>query len=72
MQLLQQLLPLASARGWSSVKALEAALAPFDRAGDLVFEINVDEILAELLIEKAGWPRSRRVSGRARRLWCPG
>jgi tetratricopeptide (TPR) repeat protein len=55
VQLLEQLLPLASARGWSSVKALEAALAPVDRGGDLVFEINVEEILAELLIEKAGW-----------------
>jgi DNA polymerase III epsilon subunit-like protein len=54
-QLLQQLLPLASARGWSSVKALETALAPVDRGGDLVFEINLEEILAELLIEKAGW-----------------
>jgi hypothetical protein len=61
VQLLQQLLPRASARGWSSVKALEAALAPVDRGGELVFEINVDEILAELLIEKAGRPEEEPV-----------
>jgi DNA polymerase III epsilon subunit-like protein len=55
--LLKQLLPLASARGWSTVDALVDALAPVARGGDveLVFEINVDEVLARLLIEKAGW-----------------
>jgi DNA polymerase III epsilon subunit-like protein len=57
VELLKQLLPLASARGWSSVDALVEALAPVDRGGDvdLVFEINVDEILVKILIEKVGW-----------------
>jgi DNA polymerase-3 subunit epsilon len=34
VQLLQRLLPLASARGWSSVEALLEALAPISRGGD--------------------------------------
>jgi Exonuclease len=57
LELLRQLLPLASARGWSSIDALLEALAPVDRGGDgeVVFEINVDEILVKLLVEKAGW-----------------
>jgi DNA polymerase-3 subunit epsilon len=55
MRLLQQLLPLASDRGWNSVDALVDALAP--SSGDLVytFRINLDEVLARWLIEKAGW-----------------
>jgi DNA polymerase-3 subunit epsilon len=55
VQLLQQLLPLASARGWDTVDALVDALAP--TTGDLVytFEINVDEVLARWLVEEAGW-----------------
>ncbi len=59
VQLLQQLLPLAAARGWSSVDALLEAVAPVGRGGDgeVVFaiEVNVEEVLAKLLIEKAGW-----------------
>jgi DNA polymerase III epsilon subunit-like protein len=59
LQLLQRLLPLASTRGWDSVDALVDALAPIDRSGggDLVYtiEINVEEVLARLLVEKAGW-----------------
>ena len=55
LQLLQQLLPLASARGWDSVEALVDALSP--TTGDLVYtlEINVEEVLARWLVEKAGW-----------------
>jgi DNA polymerase III epsilon subunit-like protein len=55
LQLLQKLLPLASARGWDSVEALVDALAP--TTGDPVYtlEINVDEVLARWLVEKAGW-----------------
>lgn len=55
LQLLQQLLPLASARGWDTVDALVDALSP--TTGDLVYtlEINVDEVLARWLVEKAGW-----------------
>ena len=55
VQLLQQLLPLASARGWDSVDALRDALAP--TGGELVytFEINLDEVLETWLVEKAGW-----------------
>ena len=55
VQLLQQLLPLASARGWDTVNALVDALVP--TTGDLVytFEINVNEMLARWLVEKAGW-----------------
>jgi DNA polymerase III epsilon subunit-like protein/tetratricopeptide (TPR) repeat protein len=55
VQLLCQLLPLASARGWDSVDALVDALAP--TTGDLVytFEINLDEVLGRWLVEKAGW-----------------
>ena len=59
VQLLQRLLPLASARGWSSVEALLDALAPIGRGGDgeLVFtiQVNLEEALARLLVEKAGW-----------------
>ncbi len=59
VQLLQRLLPLASERGWNNVDALVAALAPVDRSGgsELVYtiEINVEEILAKLLVEKTGW-----------------
>jgi DNA polymerase-3 subunit epsilon len=54
VQLLQQLLPLASARGWDSVDALADALAP---AGDelvYTFEINLDEVLEGWLVKKAG------------------
>ena len=56
-QLLQRLLPLASARGWDGVDALVEALAPASRGGDgeVVYEINVEEVLARLLVEKAGW-----------------
>jgi DNA polymerase III epsilon subunit-like protein len=56
VQLLQRLLPLASERGWSDVDALIDALAPVG-GSELVytFEINVEEILAQLLVEKAGW-----------------
>ena len=59
VQLLQRLLPLASARGWNSVEALLDALAPIGRGGDreLVFtiEVNLEEVLARLLVEEAGW-----------------
>jgi tetratricopeptide (TPR) repeat protein len=58
LQLLKQLLPLASMRGWSSVDALMEALAPVARDdGELVFtiEVNLEELLAKHLIEKAGW-----------------
>jgi DNA polymerase III epsilon subunit-like protein len=59
VQLLQRLLPLASARGWSSVEALLDALAPIGRGGDgeVVFtiQVNLEEVLARLLVEKAGW-----------------
>lgn len=58
MQLLRQLLPLASTRGWSSADALLEALAPVARdAGELVFtiEVNFEELLAKHLVEKAGW-----------------
>ena len=59
VELLQRLLPLASTRGWNSVDALVDALAPADRSGggELVYtiEINVEEVLARLLVEKAGW-----------------
>jgi DNA polymerase III epsilon subunit-like protein len=59
MQLLQRLLPLASTRGWNSAAALVDAVAPAGRSGgdELVFtiEINVEEVLARLLVEKAGW-----------------
>ncbi len=57
VQLLQQLLPLASARGWDSVDALRDALAPTATGGELVytFEINLDEVLETWLVEKAGW-----------------
>ena len=55
VQLLQQLLPLASASGWNTVDALVDALAP--TTGDLVytFEVNLDEVLGRWLVEKAGW-----------------
>ena len=58
LQLLRQLLPLASTRGWSNADALLDALAPVARdAGELVFtiEVNFEELLAKHLIEKAGW-----------------
>jgi DNA polymerase III epsilon subunit-like protein len=59
VQLLQRLLPLASTRGWNGVDALVDALAPAGRGsdGELVYtiEINVEEVLARLLVEKAGW-----------------
>lgn len=59
VQLLQRLLPLASTRGWNGVDALVNALRPAARSGDgeLVYtiEINVEEMLARLLVEKAGW-----------------
>jgi tetratricopeptide (TPR) repeat protein len=58
MQLLRQLLPLASTRGWSSVDTLLEAIAPVARDdGELVFtiEFNLEELLAKHLIEKAGW-----------------
>lgn len=59
VQLLQRLLPLASARGWNSVEALLDALTPISRRGDgeLVFtiEVNLEEVLARLLVEQAGW-----------------
>ena len=56
MQLLQQLLPLASARGWDSVNALVDALAPTATVAELVytFEINLDEVLESWLVEKTG------------------
>jgi DNA polymerase III epsilon subunit-like protein len=55
VQLLQQLLPLASARGWETVDTLVEALAP--TTGDLVYtvEINLDEVLGRWLVEKVGW-----------------
>jgi DNA polymerase III epsilon subunit family exonuclease len=64
-QLLQQLLPLASDRGWNSVDALVDALAP--TSGDLVytFEINLDEVLARWLVEKAGWRRGEESADEA-------
>jgi DNA polymerase III epsilon subunit-like protein len=59
VQLLQRLLPLASARGWSSVEALLDALAPIGRGGDgeliVTIQVNPEEVLARLLVEKAGW-----------------
>jgi DNA polymerase III epsilon subunit-like protein len=58
LQLLRQMLPLASTRGWSSVDALLEAIAPVARDdGELVFtiEVNLEELLAKHLIEKAGW-----------------
>jgi DNA polymerase III epsilon subunit-like protein len=59
VQLLQRLLPLASARGWDSVDALLDAVAPVSRGGDgeLVFtiQVNLEEVLAKLLVEEAGW-----------------
>jgi DNA polymerase III epsilon subunit-like protein len=55
VQLLGQLLPLASARGWDSVDALVDALAPTGDELVYTFEINLDEILETWLIEKARW-----------------
>jgi DNA polymerase III epsilon subunit family exonuclease len=55
VQLLCQLLPLASARGWDSVDALVDALAPTGGELSYTFEINLDEVLAEWLVKKAGW-----------------
>jgi tetratricopeptide (TPR) repeat protein len=59
VQLLQRLLPLASARGWDSIEALLDAVAPVSRGGDgeLVFtiQVNLEEVLAKLLVEEAGW-----------------
>jgi tetratricopeptide (TPR) repeat protein len=58
LQLLRQLLPLASTRGWSSVDTLLEAIAPVARDdGELVFtiEVNLEELLAKHLMEKAGW-----------------
>ena len=55
VQLLCQLLPLASARGWDSVEALVAAVAPTGGELTYTFEINLDEVLAKWLVEKAGW-----------------
>lgn len=54
------LMPAASTRGWNSVDTLVDALAPVGRSGGggrLVYtiEINVEEMLARLLVEKAGW-----------------
>jgi tetratricopeptide (TPR) repeat protein len=54
VQLLQQLLPLASARGWDSVDALVDALAPTSSELVYTIEINLDEVL-EKWLEKAGW-----------------
>jgi DNA polymerase III alpha subunit (gram-positive type) len=58
LQLLRQMLPLAATRGWSSVDALLEAIAPVARDdGELVFtiEVNLEELLAKHLTEKAGW-----------------
>jgi tetratricopeptide (TPR) repeat protein len=58
LQLLMQMLPLASTRGWSTADALLDALAPIARDdGELVFtiDVNLEELLAKQLIEKAGW-----------------
>ena len=55
VQLLQRLLPLASAHGWNSVDALMNALAPGDRALVHTVEINVGKVLARRLAERAGW-----------------
>lgn len=54
VQLLQRLLPLASTHGWNSVDALMDALAPADRNLVHTIEINVGEVLARRLVEKAG------------------
>jgi DNA polymerase III epsilon subunit-like protein len=58
VQLLQRLLPLASARGWNGVDALVDALVPVGRGGDsevVAIVADVEEVLARLLVEKAGW-----------------
>lgn len=56
VKLLQQLLTVAYERGWSSIECLTKALA-IDRQQDrdLHYDINFDEILAQILIEKANW-----------------
>ncbi len=59
VQLFQQLLPLAAARGWRRVDALVDALAPVSRGqdGERVVAIlpTFEEVLAQRLIEKVGW-----------------
>jgi DNA polymerase III epsilon subunit-like protein len=55
VQLLCQLLPLASARGWDGVDALVSALAPTGGELSYTFEINLNEVLAEWLVKKADW-----------------
>lgn len=55
VQLLCQLLLLASARGWDSVDTLVDALAPTGGELTYTFEINLDEVLATWLVEKAAW-----------------
>jgi hypothetical protein len=52
------LLPLASARGWNDTETLQHVLAATTGSdpGELsyTFEIDIEQILAERLIEKAG------------------
>lgn len=59
VQLLLRLLPLASARGWDDTQTLQHVLAATTRSGrgDLSYtiEINIEQMLAERLIEKVGW-----------------
>ena len=55
VQLLQRLLPLASARGWNTVGALADALAVTSRDLVHVIEIDLSGALARRLVEKIGW-----------------
>jgi DNA polymerase III epsilon subunit-like protein len=55
VQLLQKLLPLASARGWDSADALAEALAPTGDELTYTFEINLEEVLETWLVEQARW-----------------
>jgi hypothetical protein len=74
VQLLQRLLPLASVRGWNSVDALVDALEPTDRSGrsELVYtiEIDVEEVLARLLVEKVGWRPGEEPAEEAMARYC--
>lgn len=59
VQLLGRMLPLASARGWDDTETLQHVLSATTRSdrGELsyTFEIDIDQMLAERLIEKVGW-----------------
>jgi hypothetical protein len=57
VQLLGHLLPVATARGWTTIDTVLDALAAVGAGGSsgLSARINVDNVLADLLISTVGW-----------------